>query len=549
LSKATELVWQILSLAPLREPGRLRGLGEALDSEPDFKLTHFGRSDSASRRLKDGVAGLLADQAGKLEPNQPEIWFLARREPPAISLDLYLADDGRLLKDIPHSLNAGSTDPSWFDSAERLRRLSDYLSRVADSAGAFYGYCAPGEMLDQRKQLLERRAGPILGGIFKAGRVAEDLQRELPDVYWWNYYGPAMVEKWGGRLDRLGARHTQTPAGAMVVIATDTPFMYDPNIKRVDGYKWKSPFYAALGADTFMREEQEQRGVGELVPDFDSHRRAAGFKAAPTPDLEETFELRLGYAAGAASIAEISRLLSRHEQITVPAGLESRAAIVYRNPETAVEASFGLEDSGLVFRLPLLKPTFFALETAPIVVELAEARLTAESADASRLTSQWEAANAVAIRRVNAALPPRMSRDRSDRWWRYMRKKKDLHARLGDDVFVPKLVAVAPGGWATDLQLHITWTNGIPLVLPECDLVTLLDGKRPSEFKVRGTASYSDVVSALRPYLDTIEVEGVGSVPLLKPERAQAARSALVELPTRPVNHVEVAPAAWIDAE
>jgi hypothetical protein len=549
LSSVSELVWQILSLAPLREPGRLRGLGEALDSEPDFKFTHYGRGDSASRRLKDTVAGLFADHASKLVPNQPEIWFLARRESPAISLDIYLADDGRLLRGIPHSFNAGITDTSWFDSPERLRKLSDYLTRVADSAGAFYGYCALGEMLDQRRQLLERHAGPILGGLFKAGRVAEDLQRELPDVYWWNYYGPAMVEKWGGRLDGLGARQTRTPAGANVVIATDVPFIHDPKIKRVDGYKWKLPFYAALGADTFMHEGQEQRGVGELVPDFDSHRRAAGFKAAPIPDVDESFELRLAYAAGASSIAEISRLLSRHEQITAPARLESGAAIVYRNPETAVEASFELEASGLVFRLPLVKPTFFALETAPLVGELAEARLTAESPDPSRLTSQWEAANAVAIRRLNTALPPRMSRDRSDRWWRYMRKKKDLHAQLGDDVFVPRIVAVAPGRRATDLQLHITWTDGIPLVLPECDLVTLLDGKRPSEFKIRGTAAYSDLLSALRPYLDTIEVEGLGSVPLLKPERAKAARSVFVELPTRAVDHVEVEPAAWIDAE
>lgn len=550
MSKESELVWQILSLAPLREPGRLSALGQALDSEAEFKLTHFGRSDPPTRRLKDGVAGLFAERAGNLEPNQPEIWLLARGDPPSIRLDIYLADDGRLLKNVPHSLNAGITDARWFDSPERLRRLSDYLTRVADAAGAFYGYCALSEILDQRQRLLERHAGPIFGGIFKAGRVAEDLQRELPDVYWWNYFGAAMVEKWDGRLTELGARQKRTLAGASVVMATDTPFVFDPKIKRIDGYAWKSPFYVALGADTFMHEGQKQREMGELVPDFDAHRRAGGFKPAAVPTGGgETFELRLAYAGGPSSAAEISRLLAQHEEITAPARVESGAAIVYRNPETAVEASFEVEDSGLVIRLPLLKPGFFALETAALVVELAEARMTAGSPDASSLTRQWEAANADAIRRSKTPSLPRMSRDRSDRWWRYMRRKKDLHRRLGEKVFVPKLVAVAPARQVTDLRLHITWTDGIPLVLPECDLVTLLDGKAPSEFKIRGTAAYADIVSALRPYLGTIEVEGVGSMPLLKPERAIAARSVFVDLPTQPLDHVEVAPATWIDVQ
>jgi hypothetical protein len=548
LSTGSELVWQILSLAPLREPGRLGALAEALDSEPGLKLTHYGRSDPPTRHLKQGVAGLFAELAGKLQPHQPEVLLLARKDPPVIGLDVYIADDSRLLKNIPHSLNAGISEAAWFESGGRLNMLTDYLTRVADAAGAFYGYCAVSEILEQRKRLLERHAGPIFGGIFKAGRVAEDLQRELSDVYWWNYFGPAMVEKWGARLADLGARQERTPAGASVVIATETPYVYEPDLKRVDGYGWKAPFYAAMGVDTFMHEDQQQRRVGELVPDFDAHRRAAGFKPGAATGGGESLELRLTYADG-AGITEVSRLLGRHEEIAVPRNLAAGATIVYLNPETAVEASFEVEESGLIFRLPLLKPTFFALETAPVVAELVAAKLTDGPLDASSVIRQWEAANLQAVQRPNSPTLPRMTRDRSDRWWRYMSRKKGLHRRLGDNVFVPKLVAVAPAGLVTDLRLHITWTDAIPLVLPECDLVTLLEGRPPAEFKIRGTAAYPDVITALGPYLDRIELDGAGSVPVLKPERAKAARSVFAGLPARPVDHVEMEPAGWVDVQ
>ena len=557
MNERSELVWQILSLAPLRDPGRLQALGEALDSEPDFSFTHTGRSDPPARRLKSSVAELLTESAGRQDPHQPEIWFLARRETPHIRLDIYLADDGRLLRDMPHTLNAAISDPRWFDSVDRLAKLSGYLTRVADAAGAFYGYCAQSEILDQRQQQLERNAGPIFGGILRAGRVAEDLQRELPDVYWWNYFGPAFVERWSDRLDGLGASRERTPAGTVVVLGTESPFVYDMRAKRVDSYTWKAPFYAALGTDTFMHERQAQRGVGELVPDFEAHRRAAGFQASPV-GKGQNFELRL-VATKPTSIDAAAKWLARRKEITVPARLRKGASILYQNPDTAVQAGFVVEEVGefavLRFDLPLRKPSFFAVEAMPLCVELAEGHGMLVSMDGqthgqapnvTTLVAAWEKANLEAISSSVEAIPY-MTRERSDRWWHYMRGKADLHKRLGDDVFVPKLVAVAPGRRTEDLRLHVTWTDGVPLVLPQCDLVTLLEGRRPSEFKIRGTVEYSDLRKALRPYLDSIEVDGLGELPLLKPERAKDAMAVFHEMPARSLDHVEVAPAAWVD--
>ncbi len=606
MSERSGLVWEVVSLAGLREAGRLRDLGRALDSEPDLAYTHGGRSFPPRRRLKGGVADLLASYEGRLDPKQPEIWFFARDQPPEASLDIYLADDGRLLRDMPHRINAGFSDRKWFDTPGRLRMLADYLARVADEARAFYAYCTQSDLLDQRLRLLQRNAGPIFGALLKAGRAAEDLHRELPDVFWWNYFGPAFVEKWNGRMDGIGVRQERTPTGARVIWATETPFVLDPHMKRLADYPWKKQFYAALGDDTFMREGQKQQAIGEVVPDFDAHRRAAGAVAvdggrgadvrsrilprvARLRELppEEAVLTEAGarliedqalvlhlLANKAVSLDEIARGLGRRKNITIPTSLDVGRLIVYRNPDTAVVAGFEVEDPaglagrlpakirsvGLRFRLPWRRPSFFAQEAMPLLVELAERvglmvapahlgsnALKAQAATLSELVNLWHAGNEQAVRRQAQVPLPRMNPERSERWWLYQSRKQELHRRMGDGVFVPTLVAVAPGRRTDDLQLHITWTDGIPLLLPQCDLVTLLDGTRPSEFKIRGTAAYAAVRTALEPFLDSIDVEGLGAVPLLTPKRAKEVRSVYLNLPTRAVDHVEIDPAGWVD--
>ena len=574
-----ELIWAVQSLAPLRKPGRLRSLGGALQSDPDFAYTQIGRSFPPHRKPKGSLAEVLGSYESRLDPNQPEMWFFARHDVPTSDGDLYVADDRRLNElDMPHSINAGFGNSEWFASPERLLRLSAYLARVADAAGAFYAYCASSEMLNQRASLLQRNAGSLFGRLLGAGRVAEDLHVELPDVYWWNYFGAAFVHKWGGKLDGLGVHQEATSAGARVIWATESPFVFDSAVRKLQDYPWKRAFYAALGDDVFMHETQKQRGPGEVVPDFNAHRVVAGNepasgalpvsrpKALPraarlrelppeeaafdeaVADLieSEAYEVQLT-AASVLSVREVLLWLQARSQ-DMARGVAGGNLIVYRNPDTGVVAAFEPKGRDLDFRLPYQRPTFFGTEVIPILLDMAS-KFGLKPANGEPLTAlagTWAKGNEEAVWRSNVSLPF-MSPERSERWWLYQRQKRALHERLGEDVFVPTLVAVAPDRKTEDLQLHITWTDGIPLVFPPCDLVTLLDGRPPSQFTIRGTADCAAVRQALGPFLEGIAVDGLPDAAVLKPEKARAARRIFQELPTRPMNHIEVAPAGWVD--
>ncbi len=265
---AQQLEWWIYSVADLRATGRPRSIGEAIESDPDFRPTIAARTFPPKRRLKASFADYTAALESRFDPNEAEGWFTERDVRPRGRGEVLLMDKGRLGQRLPHTVKGGVVDIDWLESAERLERFASYLERVADSVGAFYGYCALNLMVQQRVRLLKKNAVTWLGRLSGVGRVTEDLARELPDVYWWNYFGPAYVERWGDRLQTVGVKRTTTPGGAMAIWATETPFVLDAKARRLDSYEWKRTFYGALGEDVFMRERQRQREPGEVVPNL-----------------------------------------------------------------------------------------------------------------------------------------------------------------------------------------------------------------------------------------------------------------------------------------
>jgi len=281
-----ELEWHMVSVAMLRTPGRLRSIGDAVDSDEDFRPTIAARTFPPRRTLKGRFADYAARLEDRFDPAEAEGCFYERDVTPRGIGEILLVDNGRLRHNRTHDLDGSFLEGAWFQSPDRLARLSEYLIRIGDAFQAFYGYCSLNQMVEQRIRLLKKNAVTWLGRLFGVGRSIEQLEREIPDVYWWNYFGPAFVERWGSRLESLGVKQLRTPGGAMVIWATDSPFVYNPGARSLRSYDWKRPFYDALGKDVFMREGQQQRAPGEVVPNWDDHHRAAGVDVASLPSPE-----------------------------------------------------------------------------------------------------------------------------------------------------------------------------------------------------------------------------------------------------------------------
>jgi len=289
-----ELEWRLCSVALLRAPGRLRTIGEAIDSDPDLRPTIAARSFPPRRRLTGSFADYAAALETRFDPSEAEGCFFERDFTPRGYGDLLLVDNGRLRANRTHEANGLFQDVGWYRTDERLQRLSDYITRIADAMNAFHGYCALNLINMQRIRFLKKNAVTWLGRLSGVGRVLEDQAREVPDVYWWNYFGPSFVERWAGRIDSLGVKRVKTAAGGVVIWATDSPFVYDPKVKKLGDYWWKHPLYDVLGGDVFMWEGQKQREPGEVVPSWDDHHRAAGvdinsLAGAEPPSMKRRF--------------------------------------------------------------------------------------------------------------------------------------------------------------------------------------------------------------------------------------------------------------------
>ena len=255
----------LFTLADLRRPDALRALGEELDRHALLAPKRLDTRDPVRAEIEN-AATALAELASGLAPDQHQWVFFTRPGAPRLTGTLHLKPS-----DTTTDLTI-SWPASWFDRPERLDALAGVVTALGDTIGAMYGRAALGEMYTQRNDALNRaRRKP---GQFSV-RVKPDFDRELPDVYWLNYFGPGFVEHWGARLDTLGVRRDRTPAGAMVVWATETPFVHDASVHAISDYAFKRPFYEALGFDTFMSETQRQGAPGEHVPALDVHRRLA----------------------------------------------------------------------------------------------------------------------------------------------------------------------------------------------------------------------------------------------------------------------------------
>jgi hypothetical protein len=142
--------------------------------------------------------------------------------------------------------------------------VAEFFRRMCEAMDAFYGFACSAALWQARRACMP----PERAGLFA------QVDRELPDVMWLNYFGPS----WLKRTDRilgLGYDETRTGNGGVVLQTTETPFVVKRDVHPVLGYPWKQPLMNALGMNTFKWSEQVQAAPGQLVPSWEEHFAAS----------------------------------------------------------------------------------------------------------------------------------------------------------------------------------------------------------------------------------------------------------------------------------
>ncbi len=260
---------ELCSFADLGRPGALARLGRALDSEVRLEIGRMDTHESL-RNMVASAEAYLSDAAPALA--DADVLF-ERRAFPRFSGELsapsYRSGEP---PEQPHRLRAemAEGDRDWLLDDENLDAFGGWFAGLAAAFDASYGYAADHQMAHQQ-------AGEF-GRLRRSGHFAplppgpESDRHSLRDVYWLNYFGPAYVERWGGRLSGPGVRSVPTANGGIVIWATPTPFVYREDVASFMDYDWKRPFYDALGRDAFVNAVLP--AWAPKVPTRDDHLRA-----------------------------------------------------------------------------------------------------------------------------------------------------------------------------------------------------------------------------------------------------------------------------------
>lgn len=204
--------------------------------------------------------------------------------------------------------------------------------------------------------------------------------------------------------------------------------------------------------------------------------------------FEIAFVAREGKAA--PSLEELRRFFREMEGVS--SSRNNPHLFCYRNPDTQVGCDFVAyqpqgSDIGLAYELPLPRPLFYALETLPLVVQVArEFQLDVEllSPDNTmpcceptfeRLLTQWQLANrdeveALAAEGVNL---PRLDNQALEAMWEFMLLRTELARRYNrSHVQVPPVELVRPKGGGPVSRV-VRWRNLTPAALADSDYVWL----------------------------------------------------------------------------
>lgn len=281
LAKPDMLALEVFSIADLAVEDRLPRLWRAFDAHPALRPLRVGPGDPP--RIK--VAGSL--EAAMQRYDLPfEWWFTVRRSKPVWeggSLKLYpgrggfvrtARGEGRWL---PHEVSL-SWEADWIRENRAEEDVAELFADLCEALGAAWG------MVYQVHQ-----AGQWMAFVNRSRRGPGDLERELRDVFWLNWFGAPFVDRFPALSSMPGA--TRRPGGGVLVRTTPGPWTFEPAAQAPDYYVWKRPLYAVLGREAFaphgaagrlptLREHMANTGGTQELPEERWERERAARSAA-----------------------------------------------------------------------------------------------------------------------------------------------------------------------------------------------------------------------------------------------------------------------------
>jgi hypothetical protein len=263
------LMLYVYSVADFDAVDRVALICAVMDDFPELRPRKCGPRDPP--RIKVTTMG-----AALVQVERPFWYLLVRAAEPTYEggeLDIgrgrggYLStragNDAANFTLVPHKFNL-SYDRHWFDAPHRYVMVAEFFRRMCEAMDAFYGFaCSEALWLARRACMPSGRAG-----------LFAQVDRELPDVMWLNYFGPSWLKRTDHMLG-LGYDQTRTRNGGVVLQTTEKPFVFERDAHPMLGYPWKQPLIDALGKDTFKWSEQVQAASGHLVPSWEEHFAAS----------------------------------------------------------------------------------------------------------------------------------------------------------------------------------------------------------------------------------------------------------------------------------
>jgi hypothetical protein len=271
-----EIDASIYTVCDMLNPSNLARLGEVLDVCPIATVTRMDTNDPLRRKVsgfREGLLGILGDN-----PDKNSLWINStsggkerfesyyRLNPFGQAFALSgLSDVDNGHSGVSLNLFRQSINKKEIDEFKKL------FVGVAIASEAFYGMSTELTMYTQRTDLMQLAAVNMFNV-----RSYPDYSRELPDVYWLNYFGPAYVELWGQKkVDKLSEKYLVEKLGNGGICVQTTPEVVfaDCSIRRITDYAFKRHFYMVLGKNTFMHETQRPGRRGKYVPRIEAHRQ------------------------------------------------------------------------------------------------------------------------------------------------------------------------------------------------------------------------------------------------------------------------------------